>query len=93
MPLSTEFSITTRGLRRPGSRKPPIRNPREDLDPLAVVRRVGDDEGAVGFDRERGRIDDLSGLAADGDDLPRARLLGVEAIDRMAAAIEHEILT
>ena len=46
---------------------------REDLDPLAVVRRVGDDEGAVGLDRERRRVDDLARLAADRDDRPRAR--------------------
>ena len=65
---------------------------REDLDALPVVRRVGDDEGAVGLDGKRGGIDDLARLAADLDDLPRARLLRVEAVDRVGAAVEDEVL-
>ena len=46
---------------------------RENLDALAVVRRVGDDERAVRLDGERGRIDDAARLGADVHDLPRAR--------------------
>src|SRR5207248_9399336 len=64
----------------------------EDLDPLTVVRRVGDDEGPVRRHGECGRIDDAARLGADLDDFPGAREVIIEAEDGMAAAIEHECL-
>jgi hypothetical protein len=41
---------------------------------------------------ERGRIDDAARFRADLHDLPRARLLFVEPIHGVAAAIEDEVL-
>jgi hypothetical protein len=64
----------------------------EDLNALATIRRVGDDKRAVGRHGERGRIDDAARFGADLHDLPRARLLFVEPIDGVAAAIEDEVL-
>ena len=65
---------------------------REDLNPLAAVRRIGDDERAVRLDGERGRIDDASRFRTDLNDLPRAVLLLVESEHRMRSPIEHEVL-
>ena len=66
---------------------------RENLNPLAAVGGVGDDEAAVGGDGERGGVDDAARLRADLHDLPRARLLGVDTEDRMRAPVEDEVLT
>jgi hypothetical protein len=64
----------------------------EDLNSLAVVRCISHNERSVGLHGEGRRIDDVPWLGSDLDDLPGARLVGVDSVDGVSAAIEHVIL-
>jgi hypothetical protein len=83
MPFRTVLPSTTRVLSRPGRRNPPMRKPtgvkiwmRSLLFGASATTKVpfGSTANAVG-------IDDPSLLAADVDDLPRARLLRIEPVN------------
>ncbi len=63
----------------------------EDLQPLASIRRIGDDESRVGGEIERRRLDDPAALAANLDHLAARLRFGIDAVDRMAAAVEDVI--
>ena len=94
MPLSDRLPRVTRGVARPGSRNPLCRRPSrvEELEALPAVGGVGDDERAIGSEIERRRLDDPAVLAADGDQLAAGGAGGVDAVDRVAAPIEDELL-
>src|SRR3989338_7536481 len=77
-----------------GRRDPPgpAAGRREDLHTLAVAGRVGDRERAPRLDREGRRVDDAARLRTDPDDLPRARLSRIDAVDRVGGTVEDEVL-
>ena len=64
----------------------------EELQPLAAVGGVGDDERAVGGGVERRRLDHATGFAANRHQLAVGRAGGIDAVDGVAAAIEDELL-
>ena len=65
---------------------------REVLHAVEPVRRVGDGDEVVGVQRQRERLEQLARTRPCRDDAPHLRAGGVEDVDAVTAAIEHDVL-
>ena len=92
-PFSTSGPRTTRGAtpRLQIEAAEPRALHREVLNALVAARRVRHGEDVVAAEREHRRLQQLAGLEADLDDLAESRLLRVDGVDRVLAAIEHDV--